>query len=459
MLAFAQDFARFAAAGILNSLFAGIAIALLAAVVTRLARQQGSATRFTVWFLALIVIVLLPWVGSVGTSSRLAAPTLPASAITLPASMAFYLVAVWIVGAGFGLARVAFSLYRLQRLRSTCTPVDVSQLDPSLVAILGDRRSHRRVTLCTSDIVRVPAAIGYFRPMVVFPSWVLKETPTADLRAILLHELAHLRRWDDWTNLAQKLVKALFFFHPAVWFIESRLTLEREMACDDAVLAANFSPRAYAESLVGLAERSFLRHGIQLAQAAVSHARQLKMRLAQILHKDRVGQGSGSIGKPAFALMVLVGLVSTCALSRAPRLIAFSSDVPSTGASASTSLVNSLPPSSRLQPVSLTHADHGGSLTTIHKSDPVRRSAHRLVLSPRIDLNQRMARFQVTGEEIAPPMLVLSNFRRKLAPTPVLVIFQGEQFGVNGPVLWRVTVLHLTPAQQRALAGGFPKQI
>ena len=129
--------------------------------------------------------------------------------------------------------------------------------------------------------------------MVVFPTWALSEIPTAELNAILLHELAHLRRYDDWTNLAQKLVKAILFFHPAVWFIESRLTLEREMACDDAVLAASYSPRAYAESLVGLAEKSFLRRGIQLAQAAVSHVQQLKLRLAEILRRDQVRQWAG----------------------------------------------------------------------------------------------------------------------------------------------------------------------
>jgi len=65
----------------------------------------------------------------------------------------------------------------------------------------------------------------------------------------LLHEFAHLGRWDDWTNLAQKLVRTIFFFHPAVWWIEKRLSLEREMACDDVVLAETQNPRAYAECL------------------------------------------------------------------------------------------------------------------------------------------------------------------------------------------------------------------
>jgi beta-lactamase regulating signal transducer with metallopeptidase domain len=465
MMLHMDELARFAAEGIVNSLLGGITIAVITWAVARLIHRQGSRTRFVVWLLGLIAIALLPWAGSVSTSSGLTDRAPAAGALTLPDSFAFYLFVVWIVGVAFGLARLAVSLFRLRSLRSTCTLVDVTQLDPSLRSVLEDACSDRPVTLCISDSVRVPAALGYFRPMVVFPAWALEEIPVAELNAILLHELAHLRRWDDWTNLAQKIVKAVFFFHPAVWFIESHLSLEREMACDDAVLAANFSPRAYAESLVGLAERSFVRHGIQLAQAAVGHVQQLKVRLAEILRKDRSEQGSSLVRKPAIALMALAVMVSTYSLSRAPRLVAFSSPSASSTTSAAASR-SSLHPSSllevsRLQPVNLTYAVHAAPpVATVRKTENKRpRSAHQPLLTPRVDLTQRVASHQATGDDIAPPMMVLSSFSHELEPAPVLVIFQGEQFGVNGPVLWRVTVFHLTPAQQRMISGGVPKKI
>ena len=94
-----------------------------------------------------------------------------------------------------------------------------------------------------SDDVRVPTALGFFRPAVVLPSWTLRDLSPDELKVIVLHELAHLRRWDDWTNLAQKFVKAIFFFHPAVWWIDSRLALEREIACDDMVLEQTANAR------------------------------------------------------------------------------------------------------------------------------------------------------------------------------------------------------------------------
>ena len=112
--------------------------------------------------------------------------------------------------------------WHLRMLRQGCVPVDVASLDPVLQETLQRYPMKRSVALCTSEQVRVPTAIGLVKPAVVIPRWVMKELSPAELNQIVLHELAHLRRWDDWTNLAQQLVKAIFFFHPAVWWIEKK---------------------------------------------------------------------------------------------------------------------------------------------------------------------------------------------------------------------------------------------
>src|SRR5271165_4151095 len=123
--------AEITAAGILNSLLAGIAIALVAWAVTCMFGRHGSSTRFAVWFSALVAIAVLPWVGRFGAGDGYSVSRISRSAVTLPASSAYYLFMAWIFGAAFGLLRVGYSLYRLQRLRSTCRPVDVSQLSPT----------------------------------------------------------------------------------------------------------------------------------------------------------------------------------------------------------------------------------------------------------------------------------------------------------------------------------------
>ncbi|HEV2687587.1 MAG TPA: M56 family metallopeptidase, partial [Bryobacteraceae bacterium] len=220
-----------------------------------------------------------------------------------------------------GMARVVAGLRHLHVIRKSCLPVETSTLDSAIGQAMQEFRSVRRVELCASDAVQVPTAIGFFRPAVVLPSWTLRELSAAELHALVLHELAHLRRWDDWTNLAQKILRALFFFHPAVWWVERRLSLEREMACDDMVLAHTANPRAYAECLVSLAERNFLRRGLALAQAAVGRMRQTSLRVLQILDARR--PNGVRIWKPA--PWVVAGFSVAClgVAAHAPKLVAF----------------------------------------------------------------------------------------------------------------------------------------
>jgi beta-lactamase regulating signal transducer with metallopeptidase domain len=241
--------------------------------------------------------------------------------ITLSSSWAFNLFAAWGVGAGLLLLRLTVGLWRVSQIRRKSSAVDLASLDPAIAGMLRDFESRRQVKLCVSTEVAVPAAIGFFRPAIVFPAWLLPQISAEEIKVIMLHELAHFRRWDDWTNLAQKVVKALFFFHPAVWWIESRLTLEREMACDDMVLAQTESPRAYASSLISFAEKLQNARGLALAQALVSRMHEMSMRVTQILDAKRSSRTG--IWKPVLGLSAGLLALVLGAAPYAPRFIAF----------------------------------------------------------------------------------------------------------------------------------------
>jgi hypothetical protein len=150
----------------------------------------------------------------------------------------------------------------------------------------------------------------------------MNELSADELNHIVLHELAHLQRWDDWTNLAQQIVKALLFFHPAAWWIEKRAALEREIACDDAVLAETSRPRAYAECLAHLAEKSFVHRSLAMAQAALGRVRQMSTRVARILDQNRPASSS-MIWRPTAALVTVFAIGCGAWLSRTPKLLAF----------------------------------------------------------------------------------------------------------------------------------------
>jgi beta-lactamase regulating signal transducer with metallopeptidase domain len=324
-----QSLAQLSAERILNCTVEGTIVALLAWLLLRVLGPQNSGTRFAVWFAALFGIAALPLLGNWAASgAEVAKP----SEITMPGSWALYIFAVWLLIADAGLLRVAIGFWHLHRLRKSCVPVDVATLDPLLQKTLAEFDSPRAVKLSVSEKLRVPTAIGFVKPVVAIPSWTMRELSAAELNPILLHELAHLKRRDDWSNLVQKILGALLFFHPAVWWIEKKLALEREMACDDMVLAQTeaTNPRAYAECLVSLAEKSVLRRGIALAQAAVERMKQVSLRVSQILDVNR--PRATRVWTPAPVVVTGVSLLCLLALSHAPtRLVSFESGAASSG--------------------------------------------------------------------------------------------------------------------------------
>ena len=353
-----QAVAQISVERILNALPEGFLIAIFAWALLRVLRRQNSGTRFAVWFLALLTVAALPVLGGVGEGRALMAAGMSSRissgmasgmastnlwgslrpAITIPGRWAFVVFLAWALGACVGMMRLAAGLWRLRRLRRSCTPIVAADLDPAVrktVDAIGASASvvsssisssiSRSITIATSEYVRVPAAIGFWKRTIVLPAWTLRELPAQDLNVILLHEFAHLRRWDDWTNLIQKIVRALFFFHPAVWWIEKRISVEREMACDDAVLAETANPHGYATCLVSLLEKSLAHRLSQrrwsMAQAAVHRAREASLRLAQILDKNR--PAATRVWKPALAMVGVFSVACLMALPHAPQFVAF----------------------------------------------------------------------------------------------------------------------------------------
>lgn len=314
--------AQYSALRLLDSVAEGVIVGLFTAVLLWVSRRQNAGTKFAILFSSLITMAVLPVTGGIWPVAGVSHAISSGARFVVPESWALYLFAAWAVAAAWSLAGVGRALWHLHQLRTSCVALDEATLDPLIRETLQRKRSKRQVTLCTSEQVRVPTAIGLVRPAIVIPRWAMRELSAAELNQVVLHELAHLRRWDDWTNLAQQVVRALLFFHPAVWWIEKKVALEREMACDESVLAETGSPRAYAECLAHLAEKSFIHRGMALAQAVLGRVSQISQRVAQILSVNRP-EGKAQSWKPAVSMVAGFAIVCSVVVARSPRLIVF----------------------------------------------------------------------------------------------------------------------------------------
>jgi beta-lactamase regulating signal transducer with metallopeptidase domain len=458
-----QALAQIFAERMLNSVVEGVAIALFGWIVLRaLGRQsmgrQNASTRFAVRFLALVAVAGLPLFENITATSPASVAGGSHFALHLPASWAFNMFVVWALVAAGGLVRIVFGLWQVHKLRQGCTVIPPTSLDASLRNTLEEFGCPRRVTLCTSTQVRVPTAIGFVKPAVIFPAWALKELSPLELNAVLLHELAHLRRWDDWTNLAQRILRALFFFHPAVWWIGRGLAIEREMACDDFVLAATSNPRAYAQCLVSVAEKTFLRRGLALAQAVVGRIQHTAERVSRILEADRLGASRIriKIWKPALALVAAFSAVCLISLPRAPKLVAFEQSLPSQSATFKAAPV--LADDSAGAEAKVIPAAFHIPVSSAAQPSPTQSVSPR----PRNNGNNSSHRVVKLGPA-APQVLRTSaagSGNNSAGMESVVLVLQTGQLDDSGQMVWNIQVWHLTvfhPVDRQVQKGSIPK--
>lgn len=299
---------------------------LFAAVMGLLAlalRNNGAHIRYWLWFMASIkFLVPFTWLYSLGSQlswrvtpvviqpqlslmmDRLAAPvglsevnTVAAvgSGAAHPASVSVttIMLTVWMAGC---VALLGWWLVRWVRLRRLVRTAKIIELN------FPEKHS-----LQTKESVALmePGIVGVFKPVLLMPAGIAAHLETQQLNAILAHELCHVRRHDNLTAAIHMLVEVLFWFHPMVWWIGTRLVEERESACDEAVVGAGHPPQVYAEGILKVCQL-YLESPLDCA-AGVSGA-DLKHRI-EVIMKQQVRQ------KLNLAKKVLLAAVSAAVVA------------------------------------------------------------------------------------------------------------------------------------------------
>ena len=221
----------------------------------------------------------------------------------LPEPLLPWVVVLWLFGAMAFWLRLLGGWICAVRLGSRMVRPAPTEWQQALDRLKTRIRVSRPVRLLVSSLVQAPAVVGWLRPIVLVPVGALAGLPAAQIEALLVHELAHIRRHDYLVNVLQSVAEALLFYHPAVWWVSGHIRTEREQCCDDVAVSVSGDALTYVRALAEL-ESSRPTH-FRAAMAATGGS--LAQRIARLLGQTRPASPTLS-GPGIIAAAVLLGI-------------------------------------------------------------------------------------------------------------------------------------------------------
>jgi len=163
-----------------------------------------------------------------------------------------------------------------------------------------------------SALVEAPTVVGWLRPVVLVPLGALAGLPADQVEALLIHELAHIRRYDYLVNILQSVAEALLFYHPAVWWVSGHIRAERELCCDDVAAQASGSVLTYVQALAELESC----RPVHAHAALAANGGSLADRIARLLGQSRpASQAHSGMGAMVSAILLVI---TACGLFAQP---------------------------------------------------------------------------------------------------------------------------------------------
>jgi beta-lactamase regulating signal transducer with metallopeptidase domain len=297
---------------LLNWLWQGSVVALATSVILRLLRRARAEFRYVLSWIGLAIVLTLPVLPLL---SAIAAPlpdpvagTLPASGVIVAVPNVWWtsttlIVSVWAIWFAVHGVRTLTALVALRKARGRCLPFP-AQEESRLVRWNDVRELGRRTRLVMSDDVSAAAVLGCGSPIIAIARGLIGHLDQEELDRIVVHEWAHVQRRDDLLNLGQLAVRALAGWHPAVWWLNRQLQIERESACDEATIALTGCAKGYAASLAKTAALLPARNRMLTAVGALSSPG-FRNRIIRILSYGRLVSRTWSASTAATAALGL----------------------------------------------------------------------------------------------------------------------------------------------------------
>jgi beta-lactamase regulating signal transducer with metallopeptidase domain len=324
---------------LIHSLWQGMLLAVISAVVMLLTKKTSAAVRYNlvlVQFLLFIGACIFTFVwewskppqqsmvqfGSAIGGRASALLSLNADGIRTFANTcvgyftanAPMVVLLWLVFFLFRSVRMMRGLIFIHtaKHRQVSEPVDYWK---NRVDLLCEKLQLKRaVRLLESGYVKMPMVIGHLKPVILIPVGLLAGLPPEQVEAVLLHELAHIRRHDYIVNFLQTVAETVFFFNPGLLWISALLRDERENCCDDIALAQTKNKREFIDALISFKEYSL--YGANYAVAFPGKKNQLLQRVSRILGNKNKTVTSGERAFLIGGVIVLSAIIATAAIAQ-----------------------------------------------------------------------------------------------------------------------------------------------
>nr|WP_277487645.1 M56 family metallopeptidase [Catalinimonas alkaloidigena] len=199
-----------------------------------------------------------------------------------------WIVMGWILGVLLFSLKFAGSLIYIQTLKKKWISPLTKEWEKKVHCMTEHLGLEQNVKVLVSHMARVPIMLGHLRPIILIPASMMSKLPEDQIEAIIAHEIAHVYRKDYWINILQSLFEIIFFFHPAIWWINSVIREEREKCCDDLAVSICGNSLTYAKALASVEEVKLLQRNIALAVNGGKSS--LLLRIERILEPGKKGE-------------------------------------------------------------------------------------------------------------------------------------------------------------------------
>lgn len=296
---------------LIHSLWIGLAIALLAGLTISVTRKSSAALRYNLLCGILVLFTASVWVAffiemqapameqepfRVGQiintpgNHLMIIPAATAPHLSLFTRLVWLLnqyanviFLAWLLLFVLKSLKMAGGLLYIQRIRNYKVHEVSEEFKHKIEVFAGQIGIRQAVRLAQSELVKVPVAVGWLKPVILLPMGILLQLSPEQLESILWHELAHIRRRDYLVNILQGLVETVFFFNPGLLWLSSLIRAEREACCDDIVLSRMNRKANYLEALLAFGNEDNNRMPLAMS---IGSGSQLRDRLKRMINKE-----------------------------------------------------------------------------------------------------------------------------------------------------------------------------